>query len=105
MKHLSGYDNISETEAWHFWGHMKVLSVYLGWGLGTKGLHNDPADKTFLGQFIVNNVSKWSNFLLKTCLWLLYYYFLTLMWRQETDFSNLSRVKNCKLIKTGFRLK
>ena len=33
MKYLSGYDNIFETEAWYFWGNMKVF-----WGafrLGT----------------------------------------------------------------------
>ena len=47
MKHLSGYGNIFETEAWYFWGIMKVLLGHLDWGLGTKGLHNDLADKTF----------------------------------------------------------
>ena len=65
MKHLSGYDNIFETEAWYFWGDMKVLLGYLDWGLGTKGPHSDPADKTFLGPCIVSNVSKWSKLLLK----------------------------------------
>ena len=65
MKHLSGYDNIFETEAWYFWGNMKVLSGHLEKVLGTKGPHSNPADKTFLGLCIVNNVSKWSNFLLK----------------------------------------
>ena len=44
---------------------MKVLLGYLDWGLGTKGLYSDPADKTFLGLHIVSNVSKWSNLLLK----------------------------------------
>ena len=44
---------------------MKVLLKQLDWRLGTKGLHSDPADKTFLGLCIVNNVSKWSNVLLK----------------------------------------
>ena len=47
MKHLSGYDNIFETEAWYFWGNMKVLLGHLDWGPGTKGAHSDPADKTF----------------------------------------------------------
>ena len=33
MKHLSGYDNIWETEAWYFWGsNMKVLLGHLDWG-------------------------------------------------------------------------
>ena len=44
---------------------MKVLLGYLDWGLVTKGLQSDPADKPFLGLCIVSNVSKWSNFLLK----------------------------------------
>ena len=50
-----------------FGGNMKVLLGlgHLDWGLGTKGPHSDPADKTFLGLCIVSNVSKWSNFLLK----------------------------------------
>ena len=65
MQYLSGYDNIFETEAWYFWGNMKVLLGYLVWGLGTRGPHCDPADKTFLGLCIVSNVSKWSNLLLK----------------------------------------
>ena len=43
----------------------KVLLGYLDWGLGTKGPHSDPADKTFLGPCIVSNVSKWSKILLK----------------------------------------
>ena len=47
------------------WGNRKVLSGHLDWGLGTKGLHSDPADKTFLGLCIVSNVSKWSKNLLK----------------------------------------
>ena len=42
---------------------MKVLLGHLDWGLGTKGPHSDPADKTFLGLHIVSNVSKWSNLL------------------------------------------
>ena len=67
MKHSSGYDSIFETEVWYFWCNMKVLLGYLDWGLVTKGLQSDPADKTFLGLRIVSNVSKWSNFLLKIC--------------------------------------
>ena len=65
MKHLSGYDNIFETEAWYFWGNMKVLLGNLDWGLDTKGPYSDPVDKIFLGLCIVNNVSEWSNLLLK----------------------------------------
>ena len=65
MKHLSGYDNISETEAWYFWVNMKILLGHLDWGLGSNGPHIDPTDNTFLGLCIVSNVSKWSNFLLK----------------------------------------
>ena len=30
-----------------FWGNMKVLLGHLDWGLGTKDLHNDPADNFF----------------------------------------------------------
>ena len=45
---------------------MKVLLGHLDSGLGTKGLHSDPAGKTFLGLHIVSNVSKCSNRLLKT---------------------------------------
>ena len=48
MKHLSGYDNMFETEAWYLWSNMKVLLGYLDWGLSTKDLHSDPTDKTFL---------------------------------------------------------
>ena len=44
---------------------MKVLLGHLDWGLGTKGLHSDQTDKTFLGLYIVSYVSKWSNLLLK----------------------------------------
>ena len=44
---------------------MKVLLGHLDWGLGTKDLHSDPADKTLLGLHVVSNVSKWSNLLLK----------------------------------------
>ena len=58
MKHLNSYDNIFETEAWYFWGNMKVFLGHLHWGLGTKGPHSDPADKIFLGLCIVSNVSK-----------------------------------------------
>ena len=47
MKHLSGYDNVFETEAWYFRGNIKIFLAHLDWGLGTKGLHSDPADKTF----------------------------------------------------------
>ena len=60
MKHLSGYDNIFETEAWYFWGNMKVLLGHLDRGLGTKDPHSNPVDKTCLGLCIVGNVSKWS---------------------------------------------
>ena len=49
MKHLSGLDNIFETEAWYFWGNMEVLLGYLDWGLGTKGPQSDPVDN-FLGS-------------------------------------------------------
>ena len=38
---------------------------HLNWGLGIKGPHSNPADKSFLGLHIVRNVSKWSNLLLK----------------------------------------
>ena len=65
ITHLSSYDNIFETEAWYFLGDMKVLLGHLDWGLGTKCPHSDPADKTFFGLHIVNNVSKLSNLLLK----------------------------------------
>ena len=65
MKHLSGYDNIFETEAWYFWGNMNILLGHLDWGLGTKGPHSNPADKTYLGPCIVSNVPEWSNLLLK----------------------------------------
>ena len=44
---------------------MKVPLGYLDWGLGTKGPHSDPADKTLLGLWIISDVSKWSNLLLK----------------------------------------
>ena len=46
MTHLSGYDNIFQTEAWYFWGKMKFYFRHLDWGLGTKFPHSDPADKT-----------------------------------------------------------
>ena len=65
MKDFGGFHNIFETEAWYFWDIMKVLSGHLYWGLGTKGPHSDPADKTFLGLHIVSNVSNVSNFLLQ----------------------------------------
>ena len=65
MKHLSGYDSIFETEAWYFCVNMKVLLGHLDWGLGTKGPHSDSADKTLLSLYIVSNVCKWSNLLLK----------------------------------------
>ena len=35
---------------------MKDFLRHLDWGLGTKDLHSDPADKTFLGMHIVSNV-------------------------------------------------
>ena len=44
---------------------MKAFLRHLDWGLGTKGPHSDPPDKTFLGGCIVSNVSNWSNLLLK----------------------------------------
>ena len=62
---LSGYDNIFETVAWYSGGNIKVLLGHLDWGLDTKDPHSDLPDKTFLGQCIVSNVSKWSNVLLK----------------------------------------
>ena len=58
MKYLSGYDNIFETEAWYIWGNMNVFLEHLDWRLGTKDLHSEPTDKTFLGLCIVSNVSK-----------------------------------------------
>ena len=36
---------------------MKVPLGHLDWGLGTKGPHSDPADKTLLGLCIVSDVS------------------------------------------------
>ena len=65
MKHFSGFNNIFETETLYFWGSTMVLLGHLDWGLGTEGPYSDPADKTFLGLYIVSNVSKWSNLLLK----------------------------------------
>ena len=65
MKHLNGYDNMFETEAWYFWCNMKVLLGQLDWGLGTKGPHCDAAGKTFLGLCFISNVSKWLKLLLK----------------------------------------
>ena len=65
MKLFSGFENIFETETGYFWGNMKVLLGNKDWGLGTKGQHSDPADKTFLGLHIVSNVFKCSNLLLK----------------------------------------
>ena len=51
--------------------------VHLDEGLNTKGPHSDPAEKIFLGLYIVSNVSEWSKLLLKMgknfCRWLLYY--------------------------------
>ena len=47
MKHLSGYDNMFENEAWYFWINMKVLWGHLDWEPGTAGAHSDPPDKTF----------------------------------------------------------
>ena len=41
---------------------MKVLLGHIDWGLGTKGPHSDPADKTFLGLCIVSNVSTFLRF-------------------------------------------
>ena len=54
-----------ESEAWYFWGNMKILLGYVNGGLGTKGPDSDLADKTYLGLYIVSNASKWSNLLLK----------------------------------------
>ena len=65
MKRFSGFDNIFETEAWYFLGNMKDLLGHLDWGLGTKGPHSDPAEKTFLGLHIFSNFSKGSSLLLK----------------------------------------
>ena len=65
MKHFSDFDNIFETETWDVGGNMKGLLGHLDWGLSADGLHSDPADKTFLGPYIVSIVSKWSNLLLK----------------------------------------
>ena len=39
---------------------MKVLLEHLDWGMGTKGPHSGPADKTFWGLHIVSSVSKLS---------------------------------------------
>ena len=65
MKCLNSYNNIFETEVWYFWGDMKVFWEHLDRELGTKGPHTDPADKPFLRLYIVGNVSRWSNLLLK----------------------------------------
>ena len=65
MKHLSGYDNIFETEAWYFWGNMNVLLGHIDWELGTKGSYNDPAYKILGGLCIVSDVSKRPNLFLK----------------------------------------
>ena len=65
MKHLSGYDNVLETEAWCFWGNMKVLLGHLDRARDTESPRSDPADKIFLGLCIVSNVSKWAKILLK----------------------------------------
>ena len=48
-----------------FGGNIKVPLGHLDWGLGNKGPHSDPADKTYLDLCIASNISKWSNFLLK----------------------------------------
>ena len=47
MKHLSGYDNVLETEAWCFWGNMKVLLGHLDRARDTESPRSDPADKIF----------------------------------------------------------
>ena len=65
MKHFSDFDNICESETWYFWGNMKVLLGHLDWGLDTKGLNIDPADKTFLCLHIVSNVSRRLNLFVK----------------------------------------
>ena len=58
MKHLNGFDNNFETEAWYFWGNMNVFLGHLDWVLGTKGPHSDQVDKTFSGLHIISNGSK-----------------------------------------------
>ena len=65
LKHLSSYDNIFETEAWHFWDNMKVLLRDVDLKLCTERTHDDPTGKTIWGLCIVSNVCKWSNFLFK----------------------------------------
>ena len=57
MKHLSGYDSMFETEAWYFWGNIKVLLEHLDLDLVNKGPHCDTADATFLSLCIPSNVS------------------------------------------------
>ena len=56
---------LTQVQPLKFLGNMKVFFGHLGWGLGTKGPHSDPTEKTFLGLCIVSNVSKWSKPLLK----------------------------------------
>ena len=65
MKHLSGYDNIFETEAWDFWGNIKVHLGHLHRGLDTKGPESDPVDKIFWGLRILSYVSKSSSLFVK----------------------------------------
>ena len=75
MKHVSGFDNIFETESWYFGGNMKALLGHLYWGLSTKGQHSDPVDKTlwvcvWSAMFLDGHNLKWGkNF----GQWLLYY--------------------------------
>ena len=49
----------------NFGGNMKVLLGHLDWRLGTKGLQSNPVNKTFLGLWIVSNVSDWPSLMLK----------------------------------------
>ena len=44
---------------------MKVPFGHLDWRQGTKDSLSDPIDKSFLRVYIVSNVCKWSNLLLK----------------------------------------
>ena len=42
-----------------FGGNRKVLLEHVDRGLDSKGPHSDPADKPFLGLYIISSVSKW----------------------------------------------
>ena len=54
-----------ETETWYFRGDMKILLGHLNWGLDTNGRPSGSADNIFLSLFIVRNIFKWTNLLLK----------------------------------------